>query len=90
MASRPRSKKRESQDLDRPDREKAGAVRSSPCSYFLLKSEPSDYSIEALRSERDQTTLWDGVRNREACKILREARCWMVNWLIERSITDII
>jgi len=29
--------------------------------YWLMKSEPSVYSIEDLR--RDQHTIWDGVRN---------------------------
>ena len=33
-------------------------------SYWLMKSEPSTYSIDDLA--RDKTTLWDGVRNYQA------------------------
>ena len=32
--------------------------------YWLLKSEPSAYSIDDLK--RDKTTLWEGVRNYQA------------------------
>jgi predicted RNA-binding protein with PUA-like domain len=32
--------------------------------YWLMKSEPSSYSIDDLK--RDGTTLWDGVRNYQA------------------------
>ncbi len=32
--------------------------------YWLIKSEPSSYSIDDL--EQDKTTLWDGVRNYQA------------------------
>jgi predicted RNA-binding protein with PUA-like domain len=38
--------------------------------YWLVKSEPSVFSIEDLR--RDKTTLWDGVRNYQARNFLRE------------------
>ncbi|GEM85417.1 EVE domain-containing protein [Meiothermus granaticius] len=37
--------------------------------YWLLKSEPQTFSIHDL--ERDQTTLWDGVRNYQARNYLR-------------------
>lgn len=40
--------------------------------YYLLKSEPNDYSIENL--EKDQHTVWDGVRNNLALKHLKEIR----------------
>ncbi|MDJ1167974.1 EVE domain-containing protein [Roseofilum sp. BLCC_M154] len=40
--------------------------------YWLLKSEPTDYSITDL--ERDRTTLWDGVRNYQARNFLREMK----------------
>jgi predicted RNA-binding protein with PUA-like domain len=40
--------------------------------YWLMKSEPSDYSIEDLASEPDQTTHWDGVRNYQARNMLRD------------------
>lgn len=38
--------------------------------YWLMKSEPSAYSIADL--ERDKETLWDGVRNYQARNFLRE------------------
>ena len=38
--------------------------------YWLMKSEPSDYSIEDL--ERDQIEGWDGIRNYQARNILRD------------------
>jgi predicted RNA-binding protein with PUA-like domain len=38
--------------------------------YWLLKSEPSDYSIDDL--ERDKKTPWHGVRNYQARNLLRD------------------
>jgi predicted RNA-binding protein with PUA-like domain len=38
--------------------------------YYLLKTEPSEYSFEDL--ERDAQTLWDGVSNPVAVRNLRE------------------
>lgn len=40
--------------------------------YWLLKSEPNVYSIADL--EREQTTVWDGVRNYQARNFLRQMR----------------
>lgn len=40
--------------------------------YFLLKSEPSTYSIDDL--ERDGKTAWDGVRNHTAKLVLQKAK----------------
>lgn len=37
--------------------------------YWLMKSEPDVYGIEDL--ERDQETLWDGVRNYQARNYMR-------------------
>lgn len=42
--------------------------------YFLLKSEPAEFSIEHLCEMTDQTVMWDGVRNHEAKKILSSMR----------------
>lgn len=39
-------------------------MAKAPKKYWLMKSEPSDYSIDDLRT--DKTTLWDGVRNYQA------------------------
>jgi predicted RNA-binding protein with PUA-like domain len=38
--------------------------------FFLLKTEPSEYSFADL--QRDGTTVWDGVTNPAAVKHLRE------------------
>jgi predicted RNA-binding protein with PUA-like domain len=40
--------------------------------YFLAKSEPGSYSIEQFQS--DKTTSWDGVRNPQALRAIREMR----------------
>ena len=40
--------------------------------HWLMKSEPSAYSIDDLK--RDGTTNWDGVRNYQARNFLREMR----------------
>jgi len=38
--------------------------------YWLLKSEPSDYSIDDL--QRDGITPWDGIRNFQARNFIRD------------------
>lgn len=38
--------------------------------YWLMKSEPSDYSIDDL--EKDKKTHWDGVRNYQARNFMRD------------------
>jgi predicted RNA-binding protein with PUA-like domain len=38
--------------------------------YFLAKTEPDSYSIDDLR--RDRKTAWDGVRNPQAVRAIRE------------------
>lgn len=38
--------------------------------YWLLKTEPTSYSIEDLK--RDTVTMWDGVRNYQARNFLRD------------------
>ena len=40
--------------------------------YWLLKTEPSTYSIDDLAAEPDQTTYWEGVRNYQARNMLRD------------------
>jgi predicted RNA-binding protein with PUA-like domain len=41
-------------------------------SYFLAKSEPDVYSIDDL--ERDKHTVWDGVKNAQALRAIREMK----------------
>jgi len=38
--------------------------------YWLIKSEPDVYSIEALKE--DKTSIWDGVRNYQARNFLKQ------------------
>ena len=38
--------------------------------YFLAKSEPDSYSIDHL--QRDKKTTWDGVKNPQAVRAIRE------------------
>src|SRR5215831_15731767 len=40
--------------------------------YWLLKSEPSTFSIDTLAKLKRQTTSWDGVRNYQARNYLRD------------------
>lgn len=40
--------------------------------YFLVKTEPSEYSIDDL--ERDGQTVWDGVHNYEAINNIKRMR----------------
>jgi predicted RNA-binding protein with PUA-like domain len=39
---------------------------------FLAKTDPETYSLEDL--ERDRRTVWDGVRNPQALRAIREMR----------------
>lgn len=43
-----------------------------PKRYWLMKTEPTTYSIEDLEKDRDQTTSWEGVRNYQARNLLRD------------------
>jgi len=40
--------------------------------YWLVKSEPSVYSISDLSKEKTKTTYWDGVRNYQARNFIRD------------------
>jgi predicted RNA-binding protein with PUA-like domain len=40
--------------------------------YYLLKTEPSEYSFVAL--QKDGVTIWDGVKNPTAVRHLREMK----------------
>jgi predicted RNA-binding protein with PUA-like domain len=41
-----------------------------PKRYWLMKSEPTSYSIDDLK--RDKSTLWEGVRNYQARNLMKE------------------
>ncbi|QDT06880.1 EVE domain protein [Rubripirellula lacrimiformis] len=40
--------------------------------YWLMKTEPTTFSIDDLESSPDQTTCWEGVRNYQARNLLRD------------------
>jgi predicted RNA-binding protein with PUA-like domain len=40
--------------------------------YWLLKSEPDEYSIDDLAAARGRTTAWFGVRNYQARNFIRD------------------
>ena len=40
--------------------------------YWLVKTEPTSYSIDDLAAEPKQTTCWDGVRNYQARNFMRD------------------
>jgi predicted RNA-binding protein with PUA-like domain len=42
--------------------------------YWLMKSEPSTFSIDDLKAAKNRTTGWDGVRNFQARNFLREMK----------------
>jgi len=41
-------------------------------SYFLAKTDPETYSVEQL--EREGQTVWDGVRNPQALRAIRDMK----------------
>jgi len=40
--------------------------------YWLLKSEPGDFSVDDLAASTASTTYWDGVRNYQARNFIRD------------------
>ena len=40
--------------------------------YWLMKSEPAEFSIEDLAERPDRTEPWDGVRNYQARNMMRD------------------
>ncbi|MEE9355897.1 MAG: EVE domain-containing protein [Methylococcaceae bacterium] len=40
--------------------------------YWLMKSEPSEFSIDDLAARPNQTEPWDGVRNYQARNMMRD------------------
>lgn len=43
----------------------------APKKFWLMKSEPSTFSLDDLRRSPNQTTSWDGVRNYQARNFMR-------------------
>lgn len=42
-------------------------------SYWLLKSDPEEFSVEDLKASPNRTASWDGVRNYQARNMLRDS-----------------
>ena len=40
--------------------------------YWLVKSEPTEFSIDDLAKSKNKTTYWDGVRNYQARNFMRD------------------
>ena len=40
--------------------------------YWLMKSEPDEFGIDALRAAPDRTASWDGVRNYQVRNMIRD------------------
>ncbi|MCH1930558.1 EVE domain-containing protein [Shewanella sp. A25] len=40
--------------------------------YWLMKSEPDEYSIDDLRTAPNQTEMWHGIRNYQARNFIRD------------------
>ena len=40
--------------------------------YWLMKTEPGEYSLEDLKRQKHQTDHWDGVRNYQARNFMRD------------------
>lgn len=45
---------------------------SKKMKYWLVKSEPTAFSIDDLATSRAQTTCWDGIRNYQARNFMRD------------------
>jgi len=61
-----------------------------PKKYWLMKSEPSVFSIDDLKNAENQTTFWDGVRNYQARNLLRDEIKEKDGILFYHSNTEVI
>lgn len=58
--------------IPRMPRMAGSGMTSSLGRHWLMKSEPTAFSIEDLRSSKNRTAPWDGVRNYQARNFLRD------------------
>jgi predicted RNA-binding protein with PUA-like domain len=56
--------------------------------YWLLKTEPTSYSVDDLANEKNKTTCWDGVRNYQARNFIRDQMKLGDQALLYHSSTD--
>ncbi len=63
-------------------------------SYFLLKSEPSSWSIDQQKKAGTKGTTWDGVRNYQAANNLKKMKkgdlCFFYHSNIGKEIVGIV
>jgi predicted RNA-binding protein with PUA-like domain len=63
-------------------------------SYFLLKSEPDVWSIDQQKKAGDKGAAWDGVRNYQAAKNLKNMKkgdlCFFYHSNIGKEIVGIV
>ena len=57
--------------------------------YWLMKSEPGEFSIDDLERRPDQTEPWDGVRNYQARNMMRDQMKKGDRILFYHSNTDV-
>ena len=48
------------------------ATNGNPMRYWLMKSEPDEFSIDDLQRASEQSTAWFGVRNYQARNFMRD------------------
>ena len=56
--------------------------------YWLMKSEPSVFSIDDLMNKPSQTEPWEGVRNYQARNFMREMRCEDIAFFYHSNCKD--
>ncbi|MDR2878108.1 MAG: EVE domain-containing protein [Chromatiales bacterium] len=56
--------------------------------HWLLKSEPSTFSIDDLRKRPRRREHWDGVRNYQARNFMREMRCGDLGFFYHSSCPE--
>ena len=62
--------------------------------YWLLKSEPDVWSIDQQKKAGSKGTMWDGVRNYQACNNLKQMKlgdlCFFYHSNIGKEIVGIV
>merc|ERR1711991_436741 len=62
--------------------------------YWLLKSEPNVWSIDQQKKAGSKGTMWDGVRNYQACNNLKQMKlgdlCFFYHSNIGKEIVGIV
>ena len=73
-ASQSRKRKNEDEAPEREAPQQSSIDKLSEPSFWLMKNEPHDFSIEDLMASPDQTRYWDGVRGAEARNHMKKMR----------------